>query len=446
MTTVAWFGGIEAITPDMIRRLRDGIGLTALIPDSHMVHHSGYRMPEDLLARSPLATWQKQPGLAAHRRAVGLRSDASPVFPGIVGPRYDDSLLLKVIEQASKLGVEVWAHAGLWGYGGDVFPELALVDECGKTIPEEYGGWGVPICPNNTAVRDWTAECLQYIVTHYDVKELDVDHGHYPPPASITSLLGCCCSWCQARAGALGYDWEPMKAALSGLRQRVASLRPADLKRAMDLSYSFFDFLGFFDCDSALLDWYRFRTRSVTEHMAYLTQAVHNAVGANCPVDSHLFPPSVAFLSGQDFPEWEQAVDRLTPGWGSVVGWGEAQTNTFIVWAEKLGQAMPDVDEAVILRAIYRFFGYDMLNMPGSVTALREGQFPKGKVWALEIRKAGALLSGNKPFFPPYRPIGVSEEDAAEWSEAIKAVGAAGFVTGGELSDETMKVMRAALL
>ena len=442
MTTVAWFGPIEAITPEMIRRLRDGIGLTALIPDSHMVHHSGYRMPEDLLARSPLAMWQEQPGLGVHRKAVGLRSDASPVFPGIVGPRCDDSLFLKVIEQAGKLGVEVWAHAGLWGYGGDVFPNLALVDDLGKAIPEEYGCWGVPICPNNPEVRNWTAECLQYIVTHYDVKEIDVDHGHYPPPASIASLLGCCCSWCQAYARALGYDWEAMKAALSALRRRITGLEAAHFLRAIEFSYSLFDFLGYWGYDAALLDWYRFRTRSVTAHMAYLTRAVHDVVGDACPVDSHLFPPSVAFLAGQDFAEWEKAVDRLTPGWGPVVGWCEAQINTFIVWAAKLCQTVPDLDEAVALAAIYRLFGYDALNMPGSIAALQAGQFPKGSVWALEIRKAGALLSGSKPFLPPYRPVGLSALEAGEWAEAIKAVKAAGFVTGGDLSDETMKIMR----
>jgi hypothetical protein len=445
MAIVAWFGPIGAMTPETIRRLRDGIGLTALIPDDYTPHHSGFRLPEDLLESSPLARWQEQPTVERHRKTYGLAPHASPVFPGIVGPPYDDSKLLRLIDEAGKQGVEVWAHLGLWGYGGDIFPDLALQDDQSYVIPDEYIYWGVPICPNNVEVRDWTGRCLQYIARHYGVKAMDLDHGHYPPLASITSIFGCCCHRCAARARALGYDWAAMMAALSALRQRLSRLTLSQFQRAASLSYGFPDFLGHLGYDTHLLDWFEFRCQVANEHMQVLTQAVHEAVGDACPVDSHMFPPTIAFLCGQDLPQWEKAVDRLTPGWGPVVGWDLSQINSFAVWARKLCARVAGLDERTALTVIYRFFGYDQLPMPHAVADLEAERFPVAQVMALEIKKAALLFSGKKPFLPPYRPWKLTLPETTYLGEVIKSVGAPGFITGGDLSDETMRAMRVAV-
>ena len=451
MAIVAWFGSIDSVQPDMIRRLKDGIGLTALIPDDYTPHHSGFRLPADLLERSPLARWRDRPDLVErHRKTYGLAPNATPVFAGIVPPPYDDGKLRRLIEEADRLGVEVWAHLGLWGYGGDIFPEFALHDDQSNTIPDEYLYWGAPFCPNHIEVRDWTAVCLQYIARHYGFKAIDVDHGHYPPPASLTGLFGCCCPRCEARARALGYDFDAIKAALVDLRRRLAGLTLAQVKKAADLAGGFLDFLSYFSYEARLLDWFRFRCQVVTEHMAALTQAAHETVGDACPVDSHLFPPVIAFLSGQDIPTWEQAVDRLTPGWGPVVGWVESQVNSFAIWARKLCARVDGLDERTALAVIYRFFGYDQLPMPHTVAELVEGWMPTQRVpaaaiLALEIQKAAARFSGEKPFLPPFRTTNLSLDELAGVGRVIKAVGAAGFVTGGNLSDDQLAAMRAAL-
>ncbi|MCZ7542978.1 MAG: hypothetical protein M5R40_05310 [Anaerolineae bacterium] len=451
MPIVAWFGSIDAMQPDMIRRLKDGIGLTAVIPDDYTPHHSGFRLPDDVLERGPIARWQDHPvRVERHRKTIGLGPNATPVFPGIAPPAYDDSKLLRLLDEAEKLGVEVWAHLGLWGYGGDIFPELALHDDQGNTIAEEYLYWGVPICPNNVAVRDWTAECLQYIARHYGFKAMDVDHGHFPPPASLASLFGCCCPRCAARARDLGYDFPAMVAALSDLRRRMSSLTLAHFKKAGGLAYNFFDFLSLLGHDTRLLDWFRFRSQVVAEHMAALTQAVHAAVGDACPVDSHLFPPAIAFLSGQDFPTWEGAVDRLTPGWGPVVGWVESQVNSFAVWARKLCAYVDGLDERTALTVIYRLFGYDQLPMPHTVAELVQDRMPVpgvpvAAILALEIEKAAARFSGAKPFLPPFRVQNLTLDELAQVGAVIKSVGAAGFVTGGNFSDDQLTAMRTAL-
>jgi hypothetical protein len=276
------------------------------------------------------------------------------------------------------------------------------------------------------------------------VKEIDVDHGHYPPPASITSLFGCCCPRCEARATALGYDFTAMKAALGTLRRRMSSLTAGQLKRAADRSFSFLDLLGVLGHDPALLDWFKFRTQTVAEHMGALTAAVHAAVGDTCPVDSHLFPPAIAYLSGQDYATWEDSVDRLTPGWGAVVGWDLSQTNTFATWVRKLCSQVRSLDEATALAVIYRLFGYDRLAMPLSAAELSAGRFPVAQVMGLEIERAAASFSGRKPFFAPYRSYGFSLEDVRYLGEIVKTYSPAGFITGGNLDDATMAAMRVA--
>lgn len=447
MKTIAWFGAIDSLLqPDTIRRLRDAIGLTAVIPDDYTPHHSGFRLPVDLLARSPLAAWQERvEAVNFHRRTYGLVSHASPVFPGVVGPAYDDSRLCRLIDEAGRLGVEVWAHLGLWGYGGDIFPELALVDERGKRIPSEQTYWGVPICPNNAEVRDWTAGCLAYIARAYGVKAIDVDHGHYPPPVSVESLFGCCCPLCRAKAHDLGYDFDAMIEALTRLRSRVTRLTAKQIAAAGEPGQTALDLLSLAGYDADLLRWFQFRVDSVNEHMAGLTRAVHDAVGDACPIDSHLHPPAIAFLCGQDLRSWEQTVDRLTPGWGPVVGWDLAQINTIAGWTERLCRFVADLDEATALACLYRFFGYDDLFMPANIAALKAGSFPVAAVLGREIRKAAAQFSGSKPFLAPYRLWGIPLDEVRELGRTVKAYSPHGFVTGGQLTDDVLEAMQTAL-
>ena len=443
MVTVAWFGNMDAITPDLIRQLRDGIGLTALIPDDYRVHHSGFRLAEELLERSPLADWPHRPTVSHHRAVYGLAADAAPVFAGIVGPAYDDTRLLRVMEEAARQGIEVWAHVGLWGYGGDIRPELGLVDDQGQPIAKEDEQWGVPMCPNDTVMRNWVAETLQAAVRQYGTPAIDLDHGHFPPLASFSGLFGCCCPRCAHQARAWGYDWEALLTALADLRRGVAGLGRAGFRRAAERAPDFASFLVEVSGNAALGDWFHFRVQSVTEHMRFITEAIHRVRGDDCPVDSHIFPPSIAFLSGQDLPQWETAVDRITPGWGPVVGWDECQLHSIGLWAERLCQWVPDLDEEEALHAVYRLLGYDALAMPATVAGLRAGQFNKAEVVAHEIRRAGACLSGSKPFLPPYRPIGLGPAEAEQWGDAVVGVGAAGLVTGGQLSPQVMHTMSA---
>lgn len=445
MRTVAWFGNIDTITPDWIRQLRDGLGLTALIPDDYLVHHSGFRLPDELLARSPWRDWPSLPTTARHRQVFRLGPSAAPVFAGVVGPQYDDSRLLRLIEEATRQGVEVWAHIGLWGYGGDIVPELGFLDDQGLPIAEDDQQWGVPICPNAAPERAWVAESIQEAVRRYGVAAIDLDHGHFPPLASFTGLFGCCCPRCEAQARSWGYDWRALLTALADLRRGLSALTPARLRRMADSAADLPAFLVALSDNPSLREWFGFRVRTVNEHMRALSEVVHATKGSAFLVDSHLFPPSIAYLCGQEFKTWQDTVDRLTPGWGPVVGWDECQVHSMAAWALRLCRHVPGLTEEAALQVIYRLLGYDALAMPTAIAPLRAGRFPRGWVVAHEIRRAGELLSASKPFLPPYRPTDLPPGEAAALGDALLSVGAAGYVTGGLLGHDVMATMRSTI-
>ena len=94
---------------------------------------------------------------------------------------------------------------------------------------------------------------------------------------------------------------------------------------------------------------------------------------------------------------------------------------------------------------IYRLFGYDHLPMPMSIAELEAEHFLITDVLALEVRKAVALLRGVRPFLAPYRAWGLPLDDVVRLGEVIKECSPDGFITGSDLSDETLRAMRSAL-
>ncbi len=132
---IAWFCDLEALHENLgiLRLLRDEVGLTTLVPESHLSHTSGFTASAEVIAASPLEDWRDSSTLRLHRAAFHIAEPAFPVLPGVVGG-FDDTPLLRVIDECRRLGLEVWGHAGLWCYGGEVFPSLAARDLFGHTF------------------------------------------------------------------------------------------------------------------------------------------------------------------------------------------------------------------------------------------------------------------------------------------------------------------------
>ena len=136
---IIWFCSTETIAkgPEAMRRLRDEIGLTTIMPESPVCHTSGFRASDALAARGPFEDWRQ--------RTDRWPKAAQGIYPPVAGTvgGFDDGELRRAIDAAHEAGIEVWGHIGLWSYGGDVFPEYAMRDVDGAELDPRWKAWGV---------------------------------------------------------------------------------------------------------------------------------------------------------------------------------------------------------------------------------------------------------------------------------------------------------------
>lgn len=435
-----WFCSMEYVAEhlDALGKLREEIGLTTIMPESFVCHTSGFRASEEIARRGPFEDWRS-------------REDRWPrgkegIYPPVAGTAggFDDTPLLRVIEECRRVGIEIWGHMGMWSYGGDVFPEYAMVDLEGRPLDMRYKPWGIGLCPSRKRITDWTRECLVDVVQRYDIDGFDVDHARYPAPANVHSLFACGCSECQGEADRLGYDFPRMKAAMLRLRERVSGLTADRVRRAADIGPGFWDVLSYLGEDHAVIDWLTFRCVLLAARMQEFRDAVQEAAGPEKVFGSDVFPPSIALLGGHIYSAWERGADYLTGGssYGGVVGWATTVTNLATEWAQVLCEAAQGLEESDALRLIYRMFGYDDFDLPLSVEGIRAGSLPLMRMYAREVEKLRAVTSGNIPLYPPVSAT-AAPEVVRELCTTVVENGCDGALFGLDpYRDENLAVIR----
>ena len=57
-----WFCETEYVAahPDALKKLRDEIGLTTIMPESYICHTSGFRASEEIVRRGPFEDWRQR--------------------------------------------------------------------------------------------------------------------------------------------------------------------------------------------------------------------------------------------------------------------------------------------------------------------------------------------------------------------------------------------------
>ena len=422
-----WFCSTEHVAeqPDVLKKLRDAIGLTTIMPESHICHTSGFRASEEIEARGPFEDWRSRTELWP-KAEQGIY----PPVAGTVGG-FDDTPLLRVIEMAREAGIEIWGHLGLWCYGGNVFPEYAMEDVEGRPLDMRYLRWGIGLCPSRRSINDWTRDCLVDVVGRYDVDGFCVDHARYPMPANLSSLAGCGCGSCQEAAEELGYDFPRMAEALLALRNRIRNLSRADVVRLADCPLGFWDLVAYLGEDAAILDWFRFRAALLADRMGGFRQAVRAASGDETVFGSDVFAPSIALLGGHDYPAWAKGADYLTGGSsaGGVVGWATAVTSVATEWAPALCRTVSGLQEAEALRLVYRLFGYHDLDLPLTVQEIQDGPLPLETIYAREVAKLRTLSGRSLPLYPPVSAQG-GPERVRELCRAVVDNGCDGAMLG----------------
>lgn len=420
---IAWFADLETIAarpdlPRLLGTLRDEIGLTTIVPESHISHTSGFRASPE--AGGPLQDWMSRPELARHRAAFGVAEPAFAVLPGILGG-FDDAPLLRLIEVSRGLGLEVWGHAGLWCYGGEVFPELAARDLFGRPLPEEAVPWGTMFCPSKTQLNDWIARSLADAAGRYDLDGWFMDHARYTSPGHGPSLLACGCGDCAAAGAESGVDLARCRDALLALREDLATLGSERLVVLADAGPV--AIAGFLGARDGVLEWFLFRARLLADRFATVGAAIREASPRPIEYGSDVFPPSVALLGGHSYAAWAQSATFLTGGFGPKIGWGSVAGVVTTNLAPWLQRWVPGLERPAAERIVGALLGL----APDEVAAERQG----ATIAALlrEMRRiGGARLS--LPVYPPV-PGGFDAADLRTVSQGIVDAGLQGAMFSG---------------
>ena len=432
-----WFCNTEYVAehPDSLAKLRDEIGLTTIMPESHICHTSGFRASVDIAARGPFEDWRTRAHLSPK-----IKDGIYPAVAGTVGG-FDDAPLLKVIETAREAGLEIWGHIGLWSYGGEVFPEYAMKDVEGNALDMRYLKWGIGLCPSNRMVNEWTRDCLVDVIGRYDIDGFDVDHARFPAPANISSLFACACESCAEEASRLGFDFGRMKEGILNLKNRLRTIHPDDIEAGN--AWQQLESCS----DGQFQEWLKFRATLLAEWMKVFRDAVRSAAGEDKVFGSDVWPPSIALLGGHDYDLWERGADYLTGGSsaGGVVGWATTVTNLATEWAPFLCEQGNGIDEQAALRLVIEMFGYESFQLPESVQGIQEGPLPVAEMYEHEVKKLKNQVSGSLPLYPPISASG----DPARTRKLCEAV--AGNDCDGALftldpdNAESLKVIREVL-
>ena len=296
-----WFADLEALTEDLgvLNILRDELGLTTVAPESHICHTSGFVPSPEVVVTSPLEGWCSSPTLRQHREGFGIAEPAFAVLSGVVSG-FDDSPLLRSIDQCRRLGLEVWGHAGLWRYGGEVFPDMAVRDVFGQPLSESSLPWGIGFCPSKPILHEWLKLALADVARRYNLDGLFLDHARHTSPGNGPALLTCGCPECEAVAAAQELSFGELRRGLLEFREMIARDGAHFVDRALACPTEWFGLLAGY----RITDWLLFRARLLANRFADLSGSACRAAGRAFEFGSDVFPPSVAVLGGHVYRDW----------------------------------------------------------------------------------------------------------------------------------------------
>ena len=403
---VIWFCDLDTAVGrlETLGELQGRCGLTTVVPESTVTHTSGFMPSKSLAAAAPFASWRSNPRLKRHRELFGTRETSFPPLPGVVGG-FDDTPLLRLIDECRRLGLEVWGHAGLWCYGADLYPEFAAQHLLGADVPDTTIKYGQGFCPTNPDLAGWVRASLAEAARTYELDGFFLDHARYPAPADLFTWWTCACQHCEDAIGAMGLDLEDVRRSLRGASATIRR----DMPRWADRRAPVLPEL--LERHSVLLAWLSTRSRLLANSFASIADAIRAASRRPILVGSDVYPPSIAFLGGHSYSDWARGADFLTGGFGARIGWGTAGPVT--------RQAVAEAVEGVLGRRVPE-------RMHQLAAELLGWDSPAGDDPADVLCHEVATLAAReiaRPTYVPVRGIG----DAAQLKRVCDSILAAGF-------------------
>lgn len=371
--------------PDYLTVLSDQIGLNLVV-----LMWKGELSP-DVLDQSPFDG--TPPSRECVESIICRHLDGSPSTQKFdnamasVGPHVaadgDDKMTREAIRIAQDAGMEVWIMGGAW-------------------TASDYDV--LMYCPSKEANLRWYEAVYTHFATEYGVQGIDITHARYPMTSYPRGLFLCTCQDCARRAAELGYDMEAMKADIHHAHERLQELDGQKLASIARDAAGPFDYLQLLDMRPGVVDWFTFRSRLLGDNLTGLRDAVHRAAGDDFIFGADTYPASFSMLAGHNLFRWDQFSDFASPLLSHV---DIFPMRTLTVTAQFLKGLYPGISEGDALQMVYRFAGYDRLEMPDNIADFALGEpdcefrnIPLVDFVTLDMAKAKLYLPEDIPSYP----------------------------------------------
>jgi hypothetical protein len=291
-------------------------------------------------------------------------------------------------------------------------------------------------------IRSYTQALIRDLCRAYpEMDGLRVDWPEYPP-YFLDDLFLDFSRPARLAAQRLGIPFEPMRRELASLYRLLhGSLTNRHLAAWLDPDGGRYELLRRLADRPLLLEFLRFKALLVEELLAGFRKALTEAAGAGKELLPNAFPPPFALASGMDFARAARhaagiSVKLYTMHWPMMLRF----------YGEELRAANPGLSEALLVRALVRWF--DIADDEGS-PSLSDYSYPEPdqphpvglEAQARKIRQAQAA-AGATPVYALAHAYGPPEDFRTRVRTAYQAAGRRLWVNRyGYLSDEKLEII-----
>lgn len=369
-------------------------------------------LPQEVLEQSPYDG--TPPSADRLRSLISQHLDGRPSTDKFdsayrsVGPHVyaggNEGLLQAAIEQAKNNGLEVWLLGGAW-------------------TASDYDV--LMYCPSKEQNNRWYEAVYMHMATAYGADGVDITHARFPMTSYPRGIFLCMCDDCARSAAALGYDMQQMKADIQDARVRLQRVDGKHVAEIGKVAAGPFDYMQLLGMKEGVVQWFKFRSELLGNNIKRFHNAVHAAAGEYFIFGADTYPASLSMLVGHNHARWHEFSDFASPLLSHV---DIFPMQTLVEFAQILRRLIVNLSEQDALAIVYRFAGYDSLDLPGSVAEFALGEpdceyrnVPLADLVTLDMAKAKLYLPDGIPCYPIIQGGGAPHHWPREIIETLMA-------------------------
>lgn len=314
------------------------------------------------------------------------------------------------IAAANAVGLRVYVFTGAYGIYSDDNGRFLSVDIQGKSQK-----WFNSNCPSQPVVRERNLARIKELAKMDNIDGVFIDGARFASPASgFDAFFTCFCEACRQRAEDFGFDFERIKKDVNSLYEYLNS----EKAKRRDITV-LADLVDLLFASPGILEWFRFRSRCTTEHMANIRHVL-KSINNKHQLGMFIFTPVLADIVGQSYVELRDIVDVFSPmiyrNISGIAALNEELSSICTLLAERFEWDRDTTAKLVLL--LTNFCG-----VTGVLSAEEIASELPPEVICVETKRARAYLGTDKELVPI---ISLQDEYLKGSVEAVRSGGANG--------------------